>query len=312
MKNTISKALLAIMLLSFCTQMAYSNELSQENPDSGKLVVASCQFPVSGNVSENAEWIKKQMISAKNSGAHIVHFPECALSGYGGVDVKDGNDFSWNEIKVQTENILNLAKELKLWVVLGSSHPLSNGNKPHNSLYVINPEGQIIDRYDKRFCTTGDLNYYTPGNHFVVFDVNNVKCGLLICYDLRFPELFREYRKLDVDVIFHSFYNARANKNFIHPKIMPVTVQGSAASNYFYVSLTNSSVKHSWPCHFITPDGLIQSKLKVNKPGILISEIDISEKFYDASRPFRSDAMNGKLNSGETINDSRSENRTIY
>ncbi len=312
MKNSIGKILLAIMLLAFFAQNVQCNVPSKEEPGAGKVVIASCQFPVSENVTENAEWIQKQMKSAKKSGAQIVHFPECALSGYGGVDVKDINDFNWEEIKLQTEKILSLAKELKLWVILGTSHRLSNGNKPHNSLYVINDEGQIIDRYDKRFCTSGDLKYYTPGNHFVVFDVNNVKCGLLICYDLRFPELFREYRKLDVDVIFHSFYNARANKNFIHPKIMPVTVQGSAASNYFYVSLTNSSAKHSWPCHFITPDGLIKSKLKLNKPGILISEIDISEKFYDASRPFRSDAMNGKLNSGETIKDSRSENRTIY
>ena len=46
-----------------------------------------------------------------------------------------------------------------------------------NSLYVINRDGEVIDRYDKRFCTGGDLQHYSPGDHFVTFDVNDVRCG---------------------------------------------------------------------------------------------------------------------------------------
>jgi len=180
------------------------------------------------------------------------------------------------------------------------------------SLYLINPQGEIVDRYDKRFCTTGDLKNYAPGDHFTTFIVNEVKCGLLIYYDLRFPEFFREYRKLKADVIFHSFYNARHVENCIHPKIMPVTAQAMAGMNYFYLSLTNSSAPYSWPCHFITPDGLIKGKLERNIPGLLVSDIDLSEKFYDASAPFRNDAINGKLNSVEIVKDARSDKRTGY
>jgi hypothetical protein len=67
------------------------------------------------------------------------------------------------------------------------------------------------------------------------------------------------------------------------------------------MSLTNSSAPYSWPCYFITPDGLIANKLPANKAGILISSIDKTIKYYDASRPFRMDAINGKLNSGDVI-----------
>ncbi len=277
-----------------------------------KLVIASCQFPVTGDIVLNANWILNQMRIAKIRGADLVHFPECALSGYGGADVTDFDTYDWDILKIKTESILALAKELKLWVILGSSHKLSDGHKPHNSLYLINPEGKIIDRYDKRFCTKGDLKYYTPGDHFVEFEVNKVKCGLLICYDIRFPELYRKYCKLGVDVIFQSFYNARHKENCIHPKIMPVTAQARAASNSFYISLTNSSAPYSWPCYFITPDGLIVNKLPANHAGILISQIDLSKKYNDASKPFRLDAINGKLNSGDVINDSRSLDRKSY
>ncbi len=111
-------------------------------------------------------------------------------------------------------------------------------------------------------------------------------------------------------MIFQSFYNARSGSESIHPLIMPVTAQASAASNYLYMSLTNSCVPESWPCHFITPDGLIQNKLEKNIPGILISVIDTAEEYYDASGEFRSDAIKGKLNSGKTIVDSLSDRRS--
>lgn len=97
-----------------------------------------------------------------------------------------------------------MARKLQVWVILGASHRLSGNHKPYNSLYVIDSAGTIVDPYDKRFCTVGDLKHYSPGDHFAAFDVNGVRCGLLICYDIRFPELYRQYAKLGVQLVFHS------------------------------------------------------------------------------------------------------------
>ncbi|QGY44312.1 carbon-nitrogen hydrolase family protein [Maribellus comscasis] len=305
----MKRSVFILILLGCCFDFAVNG---QNNTDgqSGKLVVAACQFPVSADIAENYDWIKKQMIEARLKKADIVQFPECALSGYPEVDLKTLDGFDWDLLVEKTDSILSLTKQLKIWVLLGSIHRLSDGVKPHNSLYVINDEGKIVDRYDKRFCTGGDLKHFSPGDHFVNFDLNGVNCGLLICYDIRFPELYREYRKRNTDLIFQSFYNARQKKGSIHPVIMPITSQARAATNYFYISLTNSSATESWPCHFITPDGLIQNKLTTNVPGILISNVDISENYYDASKAFRENAINGILNSGETVKDPRSENRS--
>ncbi len=112
-----------------------------------------------------------------------------------------------------------------------------------------------------------------------------------------------------MDMIFQSFYNARQKPGGIHPKIMPVTSQARAATNHFYMSLTNSSAPSSWPCHFITPDGLVQRKLEPDMPGILISEVDLAEKYYDASRHFRNEALEGKLSSAATPEHPRNLNR---
>lgn len=261
------------------------------------LVIASCQFPVSADILENAAWIRDQMKEAHARGAHVAHFPECALSGYPGVDLKTMDHFQWELLHQYTDSIAHLARELGIWVILGSIHELSAEIRPMNSLYVIDTSGSIVERYDKRFCTKGDLEFFSAGEHFVVFDIRGISCGLLICFDVRFPELYREYKKLGVDLIFQSFYNARQKPGGIHPKIMPLTAQTRAATNYFYMSLTNSSAASSWPCHFITPDGLIQQKLPVDQAGILLSEIHPTERFYDASRRYRSRALDGKLSS---------------
>ena len=303
---------MSILLGLICFTNINGELIAQNDGNKGKLKIAASQFPVSADIDSNAIWIKKHMEEAKLNECDIIHFPECALSGYAGVDHQSLDSFDWAGLRQQTESIIAFADTLDLWVILGSTHRLSAGYKPHNSLYVINPEGEIIDRYDKRFCTNGDLDHYSPGDHFVRFEVNNVQCGLLICYDVRFPELYRAYMQEGAQLLFQSFYNARQKPGGIHPKIMPVTAQARAATNHFYLSLTNSSAAHSWPCHFITPDGLIAKKLIPNEPGLLISNIDLKEHFYDASKPYRKDAIQGKLFSGERIEDERSQNRKIF
>jgi predicted amidohydrolase len=280
--------------------------------DGGMLRLATCQFPVSADVTANGHWVRTQMRQASDRGADLIHFPECALSGYAGVDLPSIDEMDWEALHEETEAVLALARVLEVWVVLGSTHRLSGENRPHNCLYVISPEGRIIDRYDKRFCTGGDLEHYSPGDHFVTFEVKGVRCGLLICYDIRFPELYREYHKLGVRLMLHSFYNARQKEGSIHPRIMPTTARAYAGVNNMFVSINNSSAPRSWPSRFITPDGLVRAKLPTDEPGVMVNLVDLHEPYYDASAPFRPDALRGKLNSGEVVDDPRSRDRTGY
>ena len=280
--------------------------MSQEN-----LKIATCQFGVSADIKANAATIRGQMQQAANENADIVHFSECALSGYASIDFESFVDYDWDLLKAKTLEIIELAGQLKLWVVLGSSHRLTEPNKPHNSLYLISPEGKLVDRYDKRFGTAVDMDNYTPGDHFVHFDLNGVKCSLLICFDLRFPELYRALYKDGVKCIFQSFYNARQQGPSIHSEIMRQTMQTNAANNGFRVSMTNSC---GWFCPypscFIQPDGRIIEQLPEHTEGLMINTVDLSEKFYDPSADFRDRAIAGKLtNASEPLTDPRSTHR---
>ena len=129
-------------------------------------------------------------------------------------------------------------------------------------------------------------------------------------YDVRFPELYRKYHLEDVRLMLHSFHNARMREGTVHPIIMPATLQTRAATNNMFVSATNSCARRSWPGLLVTPDGRIASRLPQDEPGILMSLIDADRGYYDASAPYRRRAIEGKLHSGESVDDERSRKRS--
>jgi predicted amidohydrolase len=286
------------------------------------LRVATCQFSVEADIAHNCRYVLQQMGEAVSAGADVVHFSEAALSGYAGAEIPDTKAIDWQALTAATRNIMRMASALKLWVLLGSTHRLSGDRKPHNCVYVIDPRGKIVDRYDKRFCTglgaprpTLDLCHYSPGNHATTFRVKGILCGVLICYDFRFPELYREYSKLGVKVLFQSFHNARtsvvADPTYnIWKTIVPATMSCRAAENHFWVSANNSTTRPSrWASFAVRPDGQIVGRLKLHTPGVLITDMVLDPNFYDAPGPWRERAMSGKLYSGELVRDPRSEDR---
>jgi predicted amidohydrolase len=305
----------------------------------GVLNVATCQFPVSADIGANLRYIVRQMQAARTGGADVAHFPECALSGYAGTDFGSFAGFDWDQLRQATAEVLRQARRLGIWVVLGSSHPLTDPHKPHNCLYIIDPEGQVVDRYDKMFCAgdargqTGDLAHYSPGSHFAAWTINGVRCGALICYDYRFPELYRAYRQQRVDLMFHSFHAARASEErlaamrtaigadlaeinqaatYTYPGItMPAAMTTAAACNHLWISCPNSSAPEScWPAFVVRADGVTTGRLRRNRPGVLLTKVDTSLELYDSTAVWRDRAMAGVLHSGELVTDPRSADRT--
>lgn len=302
-----------------------------------KLKVATCQFPTSADIVSNRNYIFSQMRAAKAQGAQVAHFPEACLSGYAGADLPSYDGLDWSLLEQSACAILDLARELRLWTIVGSAHRLSGDHKPHNSLYIINDQGQLIDRYDKMFCAgnaaenTGDLAHYTPGNHFSVFEIEGVRCGTLICHEYRYPELYREYQKRGVQLVFHSYHaghidaerfrqmqegvgleNHAFNPASTLPGItQPAAMHMAAADNYMWISCPNSSAREScWPSFFVRPDGVITGRLQLHETDILYSTVDTDDVFYDSTAAWRERAMNGIFHSGTLVQDARSDNRT--
>jgi deaminated glutathione amidase len=93
-----------------------------------------------------------------------------------------------------------LARELKIWLHIGSMGILKSTDKVANRAFLISPEGVVTARYDKIHMFDVDLpngetyresKNYAPGDTAVTADLPWGKLGITICYDMRFPGLYR-------------------------------------------------------------------------------------------------------------------------
>jgi predicted amidohydrolase len=240
--------------------------------------VATCQFPVTGKIVDNAGYIKKFIQEAAQHEADIVHFSEAALSGYPPGDIPSFDNYDWETLRQETYEIMAMAKKLNIWVILGSAHYLSENDKPLNCLYIISNEGKIMGRYDKSMLTGGDANYYSAGNHIEIVEVKGYKLGFLICYDSCYPEMYNIYRHQGVQLMFHSFYNAHHEGKTILDEIIPAEIRVRASDNAMWVIANNSTGDYSsWPACIARPDGSMES-LERGVPGILYREFPDSDK----------------------------------
>jgi predicted amidohydrolase len=274
--------------------------------------VATCQFPVTANIERNSDQMQRMIAAAAEQGANVVHFPEAALSGYAGAHFQSWDGFDWDVLLAESDRMRNLARQHSAWILFGSAHRLSEDHLPHNSVYVLDPGGNVVERYDKLFCTKNDLKLYSPGTHFAVFQIEGIKCGILVCHDIRYPELNREYYRRGVRCIFYSFYNAGAQGRTIHTTIMHPTQQARAATNHMWLSVSNASGYYQgWSSAFIVPDGRLKARLRRHRPGMMINTVDTEEQFPDKCS-FKDLAVEGIIHSGEAVDDPRSDLRNEF
>ncbi len=256
-----------------------------------KLRVATCQFPVSGELSRNADYIRKFLHQASAEGAHLLHTSEACLSGYAGCDLPSLKRFDWEALRKETTELRKLASELKLWLVLGSTHFLDRQTKPTDCLYLIDPEGKIADRYDKCFCTDGDQQHYSAGDRLVTRDIRGVKIGLAICYDVCWPQLYIGYRERGATVMLHSMHNARSAGLNCLDTLNVREVPTRCADNRLWAVCNNSSQPYShWGSFIARPDATIAKQLSMNRPGLLIHDFPdglSAGGWYHNHRPMR-------------------------
>ncbi len=105
-----------------------------------------------------------------------------------------------SEVEAEFQQI---ALKHKIWLLPGSLFEKADG-KIYNTAPIINPQGEVVKRYRKIFPFTPYEEGIEPGNEFVTFDVPDVgRFGVLICYDMWFPETTRTLTAMGAEVILH-------------------------------------------------------------------------------------------------------------
>ena len=273
------------------------------------MKIATAQSIVSNSVQENGAVIRSLIKEAKAQGASLVHFCEGALSGYTKQQVGYWEAFDFNGIRAEIKLIQCLCKQLNIWTVVGSAHQLSNSHKPHNSLYIISNDGNIVNRYDKRMCSHNELeNWFSPGFDVCTFEISGIKFSCVICIEIQFSEIFRAYEKMGVDCVLFSSYS--------RDPMFGIQAQGYAAINNYWISMsvpTNES--HLQSSQFIGPNGEIVDKCPKNKTDLIISEMNKNDEKWEIAlnfaKPWRKEARIGKIYIEKRVFVDRSTLKTI-
>ncbi len=152
--------------------------------------------PVWENKEESINKINN-LISILNDKVDLLIFPEMTLTGFTMHSIQFKEEIDGIGMKY----FINLASKLKTHLFFGI---IENYNdKFYNSLVHIDKNGLISAYYRKihPFTHTKEDKFYSSGEEIVITKIEQIKIGLSICYDLRFPELFRLYAKQRVDLI---------------------------------------------------------------------------------------------------------------
>lgn len=150
------------------------------------------------NFAKIADLIEKNF----KKGTDIIVLPEVWNVGWKPSEFEDSaEDLDDSET---IEFLSELAQRYNVNII-GGSFIAKIGNKLYNTCPVINSDGELIATYDKMHlfsyygCDEG--KYITKGERPVVVDIDGIKIGLSICYDIRFPEIYRTYRKAGADLL---------------------------------------------------------------------------------------------------------------
>lgn len=201
---------------------------------------------------------------------------------------------------------MTLAAELRLWVVLGSAHPLTPPRWPHNSLYVISDEGRLVTRHDKRIPSHTEVTrFYTSGTEAVVFDVDGFRFGCVICVEINFPALFMEYARLGADCVLLSAYPVDT--------VLVTKARAYAAIHNFWVSLsTPTETDHLMRSGLIGPHGEWLGQVSATR-GVTVNTLDREAPELSIAlryaRPWRA-SIDTDPRYNAPIDDPRSMNRT--
>lgn len=253
-----------------------------EEEKKNKIKITALQMnSVIGDIKKNCEKIEKIINEELSNDSDILILPEVWTVGWSCSNfIKCAEELD-NSLSI--EKLKKIAKNNNI-NILGGSIILKRGNKYYNSCPIINNQGNLIATYEKNHlfsyygCDEG--KFVQAGENPVMVNLAGINIGITICFDIRFPEIYRAYRKAGADLLVNM-----AAWGLQKPIPWEMMTRSRAIENQTYmVALTQCgptengeyNIGHS---RIIDYNGNVISEIKNQKEGIMYAEIDIKEMY---------------------------------
>jgi predicted amidohydrolase len=202
----------------------------------GPFKVALLQMQTGNDLAANLDSVKTMAREAARGGAQFVLTPEYTL-------MMDGSGRTMRDSALDSDGgpalpeLQTLAKELSVWLLVGSLTLKTSGERIANRSYLIGSDGTVVSTYDKihMFDVTlpdgkviRESSAYCPGERAVVADTPWGTLGLTVCYDLRFPQLYRTLAKAGARYLtIPSSFQRATGKDHWHPLLQARAIENA-------------------------------------------------------------------------------------
>lgn len=161
-------------------------------------------------IESQLEELTRQRLQWDKDAPHLVVLPECSLlfGGHESQQLAYAGDSHLSPLK---SALSALAARYCVYMVAGTIPALAEDGRVYSRCYLFDDKGDTLGQYDKLHLFDVDVadgtklyresETFCPGNHISVIDTPFGKIGLTICYDLRFPDLFRALRLAGAEII---------------------------------------------------------------------------------------------------------------
>lgn len=254
-----------------------------------KYKIAVVQLDSQNNKGENLKTACRCIDEAAAEGVRLVSFPE--MMNLSGENIGEGGGHETIP-GYTTEILMAKAREHGIYIHSGSfCEKIHGGEKAYNTSVIIDPEGEIIARYRKLHTFDVTLPDGTvcdesarvhPGDEIVTVDTALGRLGMSICYDIRFPELYRIMALDGAQVIFTpASFTMPTGKDHWEPILRTRAIEngcyivspGQIGKKVHFTAYGNSMVVDPW--------GTVVSRAR-DTVGVIYAEIDLD--YEDAIR----------------------------
>ena len=247
------------------------------------MIVALASPRIASALDEGLEKIRRFLAEASAQGAEIVCFPEAYLPGLRGqgFDVLPFNQTQQDRV---LQAVAQWARTYAVATILGMEKHTEAGRQI--AAFVIDARGQIQGYQTKNQLAPTEDQFYVPGNTRRLFEINGMKCGVVICHEgWRYPETVRWAAVRGAKIVFHPHHTGSDRAG------VRLTRWGAASGPYYEKAMLMRSLENTiyfasvnYALHFqesatslITPSGECQAYLPYGQEGVLVQAIKIED-----------------------------------
>ena len=248
-----------------------------------KVKISALQMSsVIGNLNKNRDKVYKIVSNELSADTDLLVLPEVWTVGWSCEDFTAAAENIRNSDTVKL--LSEIAKAYNVNILGGSFIEKSLDGNLYNTCPVINRAGELVTAYSKNhlysYCGCTEGTYITPGKSPVMVNLDGINIGITICYDIRFPEIFRAYRNAGADLLVNM-----AAWGLQKPIPWETLTRARAIENQAYmVAVTQSgrikgdewNIGHSRIYDFV---GETIAEIKDQREGLMTCEINL-QKMY--------------------------------